>query len=97
MPRRSMRSSAPAPLAWASCTLIAEKAEAEAKARREGTNAGGVAVGGGAGTTLADLPDWTILVVVAVLVLAVINLLGRRRHEQERAAAFQAVAEEARA
>ncbi|HIC66466.1 MAG TPA: acetylmuramidase, partial [Paracoccus sp.] len=78
-------------------TLIAEKAEAEAKARREGTNAGGVAVGGGAGTTLADLPDWTVLVLAAVVVLAVINLLGRRRHEQERAAAFQAVAEEARA
>lgn len=77
--------------------LIAEKVDAEAKVRREGTTAGGVAVGGGAGTTLADLPDWTILVTIAVVVLAVMNLLGRRRHEQERAEAFQAVAEEARA
>ncbi len=78
-------------------TLIAEKADAGAKARRDGTSAGGVAVGGGAGTTLADMPDWSILVVIAVVALAVINLLGRRQHEQERAAAFQAVAEEARA
>jgi lysozyme family protein len=78
-------------------TLIAEQAEAENKARRDGTNTDGVAVGGSAGTTLADLPEWTILVLFAVVVLAVINLLGRRRHEQERAAAFQAVAEDARA
>lgn len=77
--------------------LVAESAEAQARARRDGTNAGGVFVGGGAGTTLADLPTWTIFVLVAVVVVAVINLLGCRRHEQERAAAFQAVAEEAKA
>jgi len=77
--------------------LIDAKAEATKKAAREAQNAGGVAAGGGGVTTLADLPEWALVAVAVVVVIAVVNLIGRRKHEQERAAAFQAVAEEARA
>lgn len=82
--------------------LIEAKGEAASRATSNGQKAGGVAVGGGlagggAGTSVADLPSWALVVALAVLLIAVVNLLGRRRHEQERAEAFQAVAEEARA
>lgn len=77
--------------------LLEAKAAAGKKATGAATSAGGVAAGGGATTTLADLPEWALVAVAIVVVLAVINLLGRRRHEQERAAAFQTAAEEARA
>lgn len=77
--------------------LLETKAKAQASATREAQGAGGIAAGGGGVTTLADLPEWALIALGIVVVLALVNLLGRRRHEQERAAAFQAVAEEARA
>lgn len=76
--------------------LLENKAKAQSAATREAQGAGGVAAGVGGVTTLADLPEWALVAVGLALVIVVLNLLGRRQHEQDRAAAFQAVAEEAR-
>ena len=66
--------------------------DALAKADREGKAAGGVAVtgaGGGSGaTTLADLPTWGIIGFGVLVVLVVVILLGQRRHDQDRAYAY---------
>lgn len=83
-------------------TLIEAKHDAEASAGRDAKAAGGVAVGGGgvAGgleTSVADMPVWVLSVVGVIVAIAVFNLWGRRQHQQARAAAFQKVAEEARA
>ncbi|MCC5960530.1 MAG: glycoside hydrolase family 108 protein [Rhodobacteraceae bacterium] len=79
--------------------LVAEQDSAQGKAEREGQAAGGTAVaGGGAGggaATLADLPVWGLAgLAVAVLVIIAL-LLGQRRHDLDRAAAYQAAALEA--
>jgi len=77
--------------------LLEGKAEAETKAQRDAAGAGGVAVSGGGGATLADLPTWGLVALGVVAVIIIINLLGKRRHEIDRAAAYQQVAQEAKA
>lgn len=47
-------------------------------------------------TTLADLPGWGLVMVLGAIAVAVMTLLGRRRHDQGRAAAFRTAAEEAK-
>ena len=79
--------------------LVAEQQGAQVKADREGQAAGGTAAAGGgagaSGVTLADLPTWGLVGLgVAVLVVVVI-LLGQRRHDQDRAEAYEAAALEA--
>lgn len=78
---------APAPV------LERSAAEADARARRETGNAIGAAGGGGGGLTFADLPDWALIGAGALLLIVVIMLVGRRRHELHRAAAFRAITE----
>jgi lysozyme family protein len=78
-------------------TLLEGKAEAETKAQRDAAGAGGVAVTGGGGATLADLPTWGLVALGVVALIIIINLMGKRRHEIDRAAAYQQVAEEASA
>lgn len=68
--------------------------DALAKADREGKAAGGVAVtgaGGGSGAaTLADLPIWGLIGFGILVVLVIVILLGQRRHDQDRAHAYDA-------
>ena len=74
----------------------AEAADARAKAGRETAAAGGsgaAGAGGGAGIDWNALPDWAPILAGLVLVVIVINFLGRRRVELERAAAYAAQAE----
>ena len=78
-------------------TVAAESARAaEAQARREVQKAGqtvaGGAAGGGASWSLADLPDWSLMLIGAAVVVAVVVLIGQRRHELERARAYRAIA-----
>lgn len=77
--------------------LLAGKEDAETKAQRDAAGAGGVAVTGGTGATLADLPTWGLAALAVVAVVIIINLLGKRRHDLDRAAAYQKAAEEASA
>ncbi|ARU02961.1 glycoside hydrolase family 108 protein [Yoonia vestfoldensis] len=73
--------------------LLDQKAKAQAKASKEQAGAAAVPVGGAGGTTLADLPTWGLIGLgVAVIVVAVL-LLGRARHDKERADAYQRIAE----
>lgn len=76
--------------------LIAEKGKAEDRAARDQAGAGAAGAGGAGGATLADLPGWGMAgLIVAALVVAVL-LLGHRRHEQDRAEAYQKAAEGAK-
>lgn len=77
--------------------LLDAKAEADTKAKREGQAASGTAAGGGGGLTFADIPEWALAGLGILLVLAIVNMIGRRRHELVRAEAMQQVAEEAAA
>lgn len=72
--------------------LIAAMVAAETRVRRATIQVGGSVAGGGAGATLADLPDWAWPLLAVAVVLAVINLVGRGRHDRDRAAAFEAAA-----
>lgn len=75
--------------------LIAEKDQAVARAQRDQAGAGGTVVGGGA-TTLADIPLTGLIAVGVVVVIAVIMVLGHRKHELDRAEAYQREAEKAK-
>lgn len=79
--------------------LIKAGQDARTAADREGQAAGGTAVTGAAGgsgaATLADLPTWGLIGFGVLVVLVVVILLGQRRHDQDRAAAYQAQAAEA--
>jgi hypothetical protein len=46
---------------------------------------------------LADLGSWGLIAVGLVALIVVLNLLGRRRHELDRVAAYQQAAEGAKA
>lgn len=69
----------------------AKAADADAQARREVAKATGATTGGAGSISLADLPDWSIWVVMAAVIALVIVLIGQRRHEMNRAAAFRAI------
>jgi lysozyme family protein len=77
--------------------LVEAKAEAQAKAQRDGAGAGGVAATGGGSATLVDLPTWGVVALGVVALIIIINLLGKRRHEMDRADAYQKAAEGAEA
>lgn len=49
------------------------------------------AAAGGGALSLGEIPDWAIVVVAAIALIAVIALLGQARHNRNRAAAFAAV------
>ena len=76
--------------------LIEEKDRATQQARREAQTASGTAAAGGGGFTFADIPEWALIGGGILLALAIINMIGRRRHDLARAAAMQQVAEEAK-
>lgn len=77
--------------------LIDGATEAETKAKRDAAGAGGVAASGGGGLTVADIPTWGLVALGLLALVIIINLLGKRRHEIDRAAAYQQVAQEAKA
>lgn len=76
--------------------LAAGYEEAKASASKDRTNAGGSAVAGGGaaggGISLDGLPEWAIPVAIAVVVIAVIFFIGRSRHNEDRAVAYEAQA-----
>lgn len=76
--------------------LVKAKTEAETKATREAQAAGGTAASGGGAATLADLPTWGLIGLGAFVLVVVVILLGQRRHDQDRAEAYQLAAEEAK-
>lgn len=73
--------------------------EAATKAEREGQAAGGAAVtgaaGGGGAATLADVPAWGLIGLGVLVVVVVVILLGQRRHDQDRADAYERAVSEA--
>ena len=69
----------------------AEAPKAQADARRSGQAAGGAGAAGGGTTQLPDLPDWGMIVIAGLAVVAVIVLVGRWRHNRARAAAYAAI------
>ena len=75
--------------------LIAEKDQAVVRAQRDQAGAGGAVAGGGA-TTLADIPMTGMIAIGVVLVIAIIMVLGHRKHELDRAEAYQREAEKAK-
>lgn len=79
--------------------LIDAKHEAIAKGKKEEAGAVG-SVGGGAtgGVTgaLTDMPQWGIAALVVALVVVAILFMGRKRHETDRADAYQLAAEGAK-
>lgn len=77
--------------------LIEAQAGAAKAQRRDQGAAGGSAVTGGGTLTFADVPEWALWLGAALVLLVVINQIGRARVHQIRAQAFQAVAVEARA
>lgn len=76
--------------------LIAAKDKATATARRDEVAAGGSGVAGAGGIGFADVPMWALAVVGVLVVLVVVNQLGRARTQKDRADAFQAAAEGAK-
>lgn len=75
--------------------LIAEKDQAVTRAQRDQAGAGGAAAGGGA-TALTDIPMTGLIAVGVVVVIAIIMVLGHRKHELDRADAYQREAEKAK-
>jgi lysozyme family protein len=76
--------------------LAKEAADARASDHRTATTTGAAgAATGGAGWTMPDsLPLWLAVAVAAILLVILINALGRARHNRARAEAYQTVAEE---
>lgn len=89
----SVRMAAEAANQRARPVLIDAAQSARTTADREGQAAGGTAVtgvaGGGSVATLADLPVWGLVGFAALVVIVVVILLGQRRHDQDRAEAYQ--------
>jgi lysozyme family protein len=73
--------------------LLDQKAKAAATAQREQAGATTVGAGGVGTTTLADLPTWGLIGIGVAAVVIVVMLLGRARHDNERADAYQRIAE----
>jgi len=76
--------------------LMQEKDFATHKAQRHQVGAGS-SVGAGGASTLADIPTWGLIAVGVAVVIAVVVILGNRRHEIDRADAYQKAAEGAKA
>lgn len=74
--------------------LLLQKAKAVKAAEREQTGAVTVGAGGAGTTTLADLPTWGMVGFGVVVVVLAVMLLGRARHDNHRADAYQRVAED---
>lgn len=77
-------------------SLLEQKAKANATAAKEQQGAGIAGAGGAGTTTLADLPMWGQIGLGVAVVILVVMLVGRARHDRERADAYQRVAEGAR-
>lgn len=77
--------------------LIEAKAKAQAAAKKDQAGAAGAGAGGGGSLTIPDIPDWGVAVLIVAAVVVAVQFLGRKRHEQDRAAAYQLAAEEAKA
>ncbi|MFN7224428.1 MAG: glycoside hydrolase family 108 protein [Paracoccaceae bacterium] len=73
--------------------LIDARDKATATARRDEATAGAGGISGAGGFTFADVPDWTLWVLGILLVIFVVNQVGRARLQKDRAAAFQTAAE----
>lgn len=73
--------------------LVQGERDAQAKAAREGQAAGGAAAsgvaGGGGAATLSDLPAWGWIGLVVLIAVVVVVLMGQRRHDLDRADAYQ--------
>ena len=68
--------------------LQAQAEVADARARREQAKAGGSMAAGGGGITLADLPNWSLALVVIATLIAIVIFIGNRRHGRDRAEAY---------
>ena len=76
-------------------TLVEEKNKAHSKASKETQAATGTTTAtgaGGAGAFALDVPVWVIGIGVVVLIFVVVNLIGRARHDKERAQAYEQAA-----
>lgn len=76
-------------------SLLAQKAKANATAAK-GQQGAGIAGAGGVSTTLADLPMWGQIGLGVAAAILIVMLVGRARHDRDRADAYQRVAEGAR-
>lgn len=76
--------------------LLEQKAKANSTASKEQQGAGIAGAGGAGTTTLADLPTWGQVGLGVAAVILIVMLIGRARHDRERADAYQRVAEGAR-
>jgi lysozyme family protein len=71
-------------------------ADARAADQRTATTAGaaGVTTGGTSWSMPENLPIWVAAIIAAILLVLLINALGRARHNKTRAEAFESVAKE---
>jgi lysozyme family protein len=75
--------------------LITQEQAAEARSKNEGQIATGVGTtgsAGGAGAVAFDIPMWIVFGGAVVLIFVIVNLIGRARHDTERAKAYQKAA-----
>lgn len=71
-----------------------EAKAARTKASRETKGAAVPAAGGAGGFSIEGMPDWGIWVIVALAVVAAAMMLGRARHDRNRAEAYEKLASE---
>lgn len=72
--------------------LLEEKVKAEQTASNETKSASGtaaVSAAPAAGAAVYDVPEWVILVGAAFVIVIVVNLIGRAKHDKERAQAYE--------
>lgn len=74
--------------------LQSEGAQASRNAAQQRQDGAAAGIAGGGGLTLPDLPDWALWACAAALLIIIVNLVGRARHNRDRAAAYAAVASE---
>ena len=74
--------------------LAQEAAAARTKASRETQGATASAAGGAGGFSIEGLPEWGVWVIVALAVVAAVMLIGRARHDRQRAQAYELLAVE---
>ena len=78
-------------------TLVEEKTKAAEKASKETQAATGTTTAtgaGGAGAFALDVPVWVIGIGAVLLVFIIINLIGRARHDKDRAEAYERARDE---
>lgn len=66
---------------------------ADAQARKDARGATVTATGGTGGALLPDMSEWAMGALVVAVIVALVVLIGRRRHEKTRAAAYRALME----